>query len=101
MVVRKRVVKRADGTYILVNGDDVSPHPSPHPSLHWWQKCVGFYVGFDILQSYVNIHQGHERLRLWGHARIIVFLPQRWRLTWTWMRGDRWPGWEWECFNKG
>jgi hypothetical protein len=43
---------------------------------------IHFYRDLDYLDGYINIHKKDPLLKLWGHARIIVFLPYGRRLTW-------------------
>ena len=94
VTLRKRVVLYPDGSFRLVDTRDI---PAPRPS-QWSQRLVCYCEGFDTLSGYINIYRRHEALRVWGHARIIVFLPWKWRVTWTWLRSQRWPTWEWTRF---
>ena len=49
---------------------------------------------------------GHIMVKVPGsfhnsYARVIIYLPFRWRMTWCWLRGWRLPRTEWARFQGG
>ena len=96
-MTRYRIGRNPDGS-LRVAANPVAT--ASRPLRPWLGRLVHLYSSFDVLGGYVNIHHTPlpEFLRLWGYARIIIYLPLGWRLTWCWLR--RRPETEWTRFPR-